>query len=436
MGTTEANLIGCLLRNSTDIERVWVILQDDDFEDEDYSRVYQTIKGMYQRGLYVSVDTLVSALEKTTYVSGATWADLLSDCLMYLDYFPDAAVHYATQIREDSVRRKLRRISERITELSRDKALDATDLATRSTEALQELDVRQPNSTAIKDLVEQQWAVIENSIAHPGERRYSIGITDVDRDLMDWLPGNFIVVAGRPGQGKTSLALNIALYRAKRKGESVAIVSLEMSPGEVVNRMLCAEAGVDSRKLERGEVDDDEQLRLRLAKTMLSYLKINIIEDVRTPGEIAMKVRQLRDVDLLVIDYIQLMNSDSRAESRTVEVSQITRRLKLLAKQLNVCILGLAQLSRASEVRADKRPQLSDLRESGSIEQDADAVYFLHPDEQGSGSILINQDALVQFIFGKQRRGPAGHSVQLYFNRRDTVFTGVEITKESLNEQE
>ena len=191
--------------------------------------------------------------------------------------------------------------------------------------------------------------------------------------------GDFVLVGARPGMGKTAFALNVAANVAKSSGKTVCIFSLEMSAEQLVNRMMASEAMVDSRKLRTGEISGDEWTRLADAAAALSRTSILIDDSTDVnPTQMKAKLRRVKDLGLIVIDYLGLMQSGTKTESRVQEVSTITRNLKIMAKSLGVPVLCCAQLSRGTEGRTDKRPQLSDLRESGSIEQDADMVLFLY----------------------------------------------------------
>jgi replicative DNA helicase len=241
---------------------------------------------------------------------------------------------------------------------------------------------------------------------------------------------DMIVLAARPSMGKTALALNVAQHVAVRTGRTVGVFSLEMSKEQLFLRMLCAQARVDAHRLRTGRLGKEETQKLILAFGALTEAKI-FIDD--TPGlsifEMRAKARRLkaeRGLDLLIVDYLQLLRGRSRYENRTQEVSDISRSLKGLAKELSVPVIALSQLSRAPEQRSDdhKQPQLSDLRESGSIEQDADVVIFIYreevykPTEENRGNAEI--------IIGKQRNGPSGDKVKLVFIKEFTKFENLE----------
>ena len=254
------------------------------------------------------------------------------------------------------------------------------------------------------------------------------GFRDLDRMTTGLQNGDLIIVAGRPSMGKTSLAMNVALSAAIQHGTKVAIFSLEMSKEQLVHRFLCAEGRVNAQKLRGGRMSPEEYERLGKAAGLLNTAPLWIDD---SPGstvlEMRAKARRLKseaNLELLIIDYMQLMAGSGRTESRVQEVSEISRGLKALARELEVPVIALSQLSRAPEQRTDRRPQLSDLRDSGSIEQDADLVMFLFRPEYYFGPIDSDgnsQEGEAELNVGKQRNGPTG-PVKLYFHKAYTRF--------------
>jgi replicative DNA helicase len=254
------------------------------------------------------------------------------------------------------------------------------------------------------------------------------GFNDLDELTSGFQPSDLIVVAARPSMGKTAFILNIAQHAAIEHNVPVALFSLEMSKESLVQRMLTGEARVDAQKLRKGMLRDDDFPRLARAAGILAQAPI-FIDD--SPGitllEMRSAARRLRadaNIGLVVVDYLQLIQSTSDAENRTQEISQISRSLKALAKELAVPVVALSQLSRATEQRTDKRPQLSDLRESGAIEQDADLVMFIYRQEMYEGPTDKDGNSLegrAEVIVGKQRNGPTG-IVNLFFHKAYTRF--------------
>jgi replicative DNA helicase len=257
------------------------------------------------------------------------------------------------------------------------------------------------------------------------------GFADLDRMTTGLQAGDLVIVAGRPSMGKTSWALNVAQTAAIEHGVPVAIFSLEMSKEQLVQRFLCAAGRVDALKLRRGKLAADEYQRLARAAAHLNRAPI-WIDDSATGNVLEMKAKSRRlkadaNLGLIVVDYIQLMSGSTRMDSRVQEVSEISRGLKALARELEVPVIALSQLSRAPEQRPDRRPQLSDLRESGAIEQDADLVMFLYRPEYYYGPTDKDGKSLegtAELLVAKQRNGPTG-KLDLYFHKVYTRFASV-----------
>jgi replicative DNA helicase len=281
--------------------------------------------------------------------------------------------------------------------------------------------------TPIKGLLVEEFARIEK-LAESGTDVTGVpsGLKGLDRILSGFQPSNLVILAARPGMGKTSLALGVARYVGVEANLPIAIFSLEMSRHEVTQRLMCAEALVDSQNLRTGRMRQEDWGRLVAACDRLSRAPIYIDD---TAGvnvmEIRSKARRLKSVEkglsLIVVDYLQLMQGATATESRVQEISHISRSLKLLARDLDVPVMALSQLSRAVESRQDKRPILSDLRESGSIEQDADVVMFIYRDEYYVKDSETNK-GIAELIVAKHRSG-ATDSVELAFRQKYTLFS-------------
>lgn len=253
------------------------------------------------------------------------------------------------------------------------------------------------------------------------------GFRDLDEILTGFQPSNLIILAARPSMGKTAFALNLARNVAVDQGKGVAVFSLEMSKEDLVQRMLCSEARVDSHRLRQGQLQTAEWSKLTAACAPL-YTAPIYIDDTASVNmmEIRAKARRLKAKDknlgLIVIDYLQLMMGDTSAENRQQEVSRISRSLKIMARDLSVPVLALSQLSRQVEQRAGNRPMLSDLRESGSLEQDADVVIFIYRDEVYNRK--STEIGTAEIIVGKQRNGPVNHC-KLAFTQNYTRFSNL-----------
>jgi replicative DNA helicase len=262
-------------------------------------------------------------------------------------------------------------------------------------------------------------------LAGRGEEIYGVptGFIDLDRLLAGLQPSDFIIIAGRPGMGKTSFMLSVVKNAAQAYKKHVAIFSLEMSNEQLVQRLLSQETGIDSQRLRTGKLEDNEWPVFTHAIEVLNDTHI-FLDDTPalTPLQLRTKARRLHleyQLDLIVVDYLQLMTTGARTENRVQEVSNISRNLKVLARELNVPVLAAAQLSRAVEQRADKEPQLSDLRESGSLEQDSDIVMFIHRPEMYEKDTL--RQNIAQIKIAKHRNGPVG-TIELVFRNTLAKF--------------
>jgi replicative DNA helicase len=282
--------------------------------------------------------------------------------------------------------------------------------------------------TDIKSIVKESFRTIDQ-LAQSRDLVTGIatGFVDLDERTSGLQDGDLVIVAARPSMGKTSFCLNVAQQAGLRAGETVGIFSLEMSKEQLVLRMLCADARVDAHRLRTGKLQEKDWTRLAKAYTDLSNARIFIDDSATaTPLEMRAKARRLKaehGLGLIVVDYIQLVSGAGRVENRQQEISSISRSLKGLAKELNVPVVALSQLSRAPEARTDKRPQLSDLRESGALEQDADVVMFIYREEEYKPT--EENKGIAEIIIGKQRNGPTG-TLRLAFIKEFTRFENLE----------
>jgi replicative DNA helicase len=401
---------------------------------EAHRRLFRAMIRLSERGDVIDVITLSEELKKTAELEAAGGLPYLAELL---DAVPTAAniEYHAKIVREKALLRNLIEASSIIIR-------DAYEQGERSVdEILDEAEQRvfqvaqsheRGGFVRIKEIL---WPTFEH-IEHLQQSKTGItgvpaGFPDLDRMTTGFQRGDLCIVAARPSMGKTSWVLNVAQNAAIEHEVPVAIFSLEMSKEQLVQRFLCAEGRVDSQRLRRGQLSADEYQRLAAAAGHLNTASIWIDD---SPGntvlEMRAKARRLMAESrfgLLVIDYMQLMSSHRSSESRTQEVSEISRGLKALARELEIPVIALSQLSRAPEQRTDRRPQLSDLRESGSIEQDADLVMFLYRPEYYFGPIDkdgTSVEGKAELIIGKQRNGPTG-TVELYFHKEYTRFDSV-----------
>ncbi len=384
----EVSVLGGMLIDRDAVARAVEIVDDSMFYREAHRRLFRAMSRLFERGEAIDVITLSEELKKTGELEAAGGMPYLAELL---DAVPTAANldYHARIVREKAL---LRRLIEAASETIR----EAYDQGDRSVEEVLDsaeqriFKVAQSHErTGFVWIKEILWPTFEH-IERLQESKSGItgvptGFADVDRMTTGLQKGELCIVAGRPSMGKTSWVLNVAQNVAIEHQIPVAIFSLEMSKEQLVQRLLCAEGRVDSQKLRRGRLSTEEFQRLAAAAGHLNTAPLWIDD---SPGstvlEMRAKARRLKaetDLGLLIVDYMQLMSSHGRAESRVQEVSEISRGLKALARELEIPVVALSQLSRAPEQRSDRRPQLSDLRESGSIEQDADLVMFLYRPE-------------------------------------------------------
>ncbi|HCA05357.1 MAG TPA: replicative DNA helicase [Ruminococcaceae bacterium] len=400
-----------------------------------HRQIYAAMQEMMDSGKAVDFVTLLGRLQQNNTFDEATGKTYLFDLVENCPSVSNAGSY--AQIIEDKYH--LRRLIEAAREMIDDatSAPDSPEIIIDSAE--QKLfDIRGSEQRGglerISSVILQTFDRLDslNRDADESMKPVSTGIGDLDRVITGLNRSDLIILAARPGMGKTSFALNIARNVAVTGKKTVAFFSLEMSREQLASRLLSSEAQVGGTKLRTGRISDEEWQRLIPASDVLKNSDI-FIDD--TPGltitEMKSKLRRLRKVDLVVVDYLQLMSGTRRVESRVNEISEITRNLKILAKELNVPVITLSQLSRASEQRPDHRPQLSDLRDSGSIEQDADIVLFLYRegyydkdsgDENAAPSADMNSG---ECIVAKNRHGEMS-TVKLHWQGEFMRFTNVE----------
>ena len=408
----EQSVLGAILLDPEAIHRAIEVVRPNDFYREAHRKVYEAIVSLYQRNEPCDIVTITSELKKMDALEQVGGASYLS---ALVDSVPTAAnvASYGRIIREKAIVRKL---IEGATEIVTDGFShrgDAEVLLDKAEQVIFDVasDRSKQHFTPIKDIVKTSFKNIEQLY----ERKELVtgvptGYTELDRMTAGLQPSDLIIVAGRPSMGKTAFALNLGERAAIECNSSVAIFSLEMSKEQLVQRMLCCHAEVDASKLRGGFLSESDWPKLTQAAGQLSEASI-FIDDTPaiTALELRAKIRRLQrehGVDLVIVDYLQLMRGGLRIESREREIADISRALKALAKEMNVPLIALSQLNRGLEARQDKRPMLSDLRESGSIEQDADVVMFIYRDE------VYNKETpdpgVAELIIGKQRNGPVG----------------------------
>jgi replicative DNA helicase len=333
---------------------------------------------------------------------------------------------YGHIVEENSIRRKMLAAANDIAKLAFQESVGVEEVMDGAEKAVFGVSERRMTRDLqpIQQVLSEYYDRIDQ-LASRGDDIFGVptGFIDLDRLLMGLQPSDFIIVAGRPGMGKTAFMLSAAKNAAQTHKKHVAVFSLEMSNEQLVQRLIAQETGIDSQRLRTGKLSEDEWPLFTQAIEVLSDTRI-FLDDTPalTPLQLRTKSRRLHlefGLDLIVVDYLQLMSSGARSENRVQEVSYISRNMKILARELNVPVLAAAQLSRAVEQRADKEPQLSDLRESGSLEQDADIVIFIHRPEVYEKDTL--KQNIAQIKISKHRNGPVG-MVELIFRHNLAKF--------------
>jgi len=421
----ERSVLAAILLDNRTLNEAIELLTGDDFYRESHRRIFLQMVDLWERSRAIDLVTLKEALadsDELERVGGPAYLASLLDGVPRSTNIED----YARIVKEKAVLRRLIFASNQVISkcYAQDEELDSViDLAERSIFEIAEERITS-GFVPIKDIAKASFKALDQL----QERRELItGVpTPFSRfnELTSGLqPSDLIIIASRPAMGKTSLSLNIAQYVGKRDGNTVGIFSLEMSREQLLMRMLCSEAQVDAHKLKTGYLGEKEWRRLGQALEVLSRANI-FIDDAPAISVVEMraKARKLKiehDLTLLIVDYLQLMLPTGRYQNRVQEISSISRALKGLAKELKVPLVALSQLSRAPEMRKRHRPLLSDLRESGSIEQDADLVCFIYREEEYEPT--TENEGYAELIIGKQRNGPTG-MVKLVFRKELTTF--------------
>jgi replicative DNA helicase len=425
----ERCVLGAILINNQGFNQAAEIIDADDFFREAHKRIFGKMVTLTDRSDPVDLVTLKDELERAgelEEVGGPAYISALTDGV------PRSAnvEYYARIVKEKSTLRRLIQSANEVLVRAYDAEEDADDLldeAERSIFQIAEGRLR-AGFIRIGELVDSGYQLIEQLQAQRGlVTGVPSGFLDLDEMTSGFQKSDLVIVAARPSMGKTSFVLNTAVNAAVEAGRSVGIFSLEMSKEQLFMRMLTSEARVDAHRFRGGFLGEQDYGRLVEAFARLHDAKI-FIDDTPSVGILEMRAKSRRlklehGLDMIVVDYLQLMQGRGRFESRQQELASISRSLKILAKELEVPILALSQLSRATETRADHRPQLSDLRESGALEQDADVVMFIFREEMYAveGERNPETEGTAEIIVGKQRNGPTG-AVRLAFLKQYTRF--------------
>jgi replicative DNA helicase len=429
----EEAVLGSLLIDPEALFRVSPFLKGEDFYIQKNAWVYEAILAIHERREPIDFVTLCDELERRGQleeVGGAAYITHLVNAV-------PSAIHveaYGHIVEQAAVRRRLLNAASQIAQLAYHEAEEIDQTVDQAEQALFSVSQRRitRDLAPIQDVIRRYYDRIEYLYAHQGEPLgVPSGFVDIDRLLGGFQRSDFVIIAARPSVGKTSLCLSMA-RNAARFGQHVAIFSLEMSSEQIVQRLVSAETAIDAQRLRLGDLKEDEWPLFVQATGKLADLPV-FIDD--TPSisalQLRTKVRRLHaehGLDAIFVDYLQLMTGDVRSENRVQEVSFISRSLKAIARELDVPVVAASQLSRAVEQRSDKVPVLADLRESGSLEQDADVVMFIYRDELYHPE--TEQQNIADIIVAKHRNGPTG-KVQLFFRKRLAQFLDAETRQQA-----
>ena len=429
----EQAVVGSMLTDQDAVVAAIETLKPEDFYREDNKIIYEAILNIYNRAEPIDIITLkseLSSMGKLDAVGG----------LEYIAQLPDKVPttsnvdRYIKLVQDKAMLRNLIKTANEIISLGYDQTEDVEDVMDHAEKKIFDVMQRknQKGYTSIKDILIESFTKLEELY---NQKQHVTGVPtgfiELDKKTAGLHGSELILIAARPAMGKSAFALNIGTYAATRANIPVAIFSLEMSKDQIGNRILCSEALVDSNNVRTGELNDEELSKLAETSGELSQAQI-FVDD--TPGisvmEIRAKCRKLKlekNIGLVIIDYLQLIQGSGKSSSREQEIAEISRSLKILAKEIDVPVIALSQLSRAVESRPDHRPMLSDLRESGSIEQDADIVMFLYRDD------YYNEESekknIAEVIIAKQRAGSTG-TVELAWLGNYTKFANLEKYRE------
>lgn len=421
----EQSVIGGIMIDPACVSLISEIIPDGSmFYDHSYGAVYDAILELNKEGRAIDIVTLQNKLKEKKVPDEISGLDYLGELIAAVPTSAHAK-HYANIVAEKSVLRDLIKVTEEISRDCYQGKENLTDLLEATEKKVFSI-VQKRNVgdlVPIDQVVLESLEIIEKASKTTGDvTGLASGFIDLDHKTAGMHPGNLVLIAARPAMGKTSFVLSLAKNVVVTQQKPIVMFSLEMSKTELVNRLLSMDSKVDSAKFKTGNLSEGDWESLMESGGNIGGSPLILDDSSTTIGEIRSKCRKLkleRDIQLVIIDYLQLMNGNGRSDSRQQEISEISRALKLMAKELKIPVIALSQLSRQVEQRPDHRPMLSDLRESGAIEQDADMVLFIYRDE------VYNKDSekknIAEIIIAKQRSGPIG-TVELAWLPEYTQF--------------
>ena len=426
----EKSVLGSMLMDRDAIVEAEDILVKEDFYQRQYGILFEAMVELYQEGKPVDLITLQDKLKEKDIPEALSSLDFFRELV---DIVPTSTNvrQYAQIVHDKATLRALIKVTEDIGNacyLGKEETPAILEKTEKEIFGLLQNRNRMSDFVPIQEIVLNSLNAIEEAAKTKGRvTGIATGFTELDYKLTGLHPAELILVAARPAMGKTAFVLNIAQYAAFKDNHAVAMFSLEMSKEQLVTRLMASESMVDSQQIRTGDLRDSDWEKLLEGAALIGNSKLIIDDTASSLAEIRSKCRKYKqtyDIDMVVIDYLQLMSGSNtrRNESRQQEISEISRALKVLARELNIPIIALSQLSRAVEARQDHRPMLSDLRESGAIEQDADVVMFLYRDD------YYNKDTdkknIAEVIIAKQRNGPIG-TVELVWLPNYTKFANM-----------
>lgn len=422
----EKSVLGAMLQDTNAVLQAVEQLKPDDFYQPQHRELFSAMLDLNAAQKPIDLVTVSTELTRRGTMDGIGGTSYLVDLISYVPTTVNVRT-YITLILEKSTLRKLIHAGQQITQECYQQQVSLQETLSHAEKSIFDIVMNRTEGESLKHIREvlmNTYEQIEELARHPGEMTgVPTGFIDLDNLLTGMHGGELILIGARPSMGKTSFAMNIASHASIYAGKSVAVFSLEMPREQIAMRVLCSDARVDMQKVRKGLLGSDDWIRLAKALGPMSNAPMYIDDTAGiTPTQLRSRCRRLmmeHKLDLIVLDYLGLMHADGRVESRQLEVAEISRQLKAIALELKVPLIACAQLSRANKDRIDKRPILSDLRDSGSIEQDADVVMFLHREE------YYNHDTedknIGEVIIAKQRNGPLG-TVKLAWLSEYTTF--------------
>lgn len=427
----ERSVLGAILIDPASLSTVLEIVLPEAFYFERNRSIFSAMLGLYEKHQPVDIITLTAELKLLALLDKVGDTSYLSELI---DTVPTSAYveHYAKIVKAQYIKRSLITSASRIVEESFQDDADITELLNHAESTIFGLSQQyvHRNFIDLRSILSDSFQRLEDLVKNgTGLRGVPTGFADLDAKLAGFQPSNLIILAARPGVGKTTLALNMALHAALKEKVPIGFFSLEMSKEELVDRLLVGQADIDAWRLKTGKLSDDDYERITDAMGELAEAPIYIDD---TPGammlEMMTKARKLKlekGLGLIIVDYLQLIAPGKKFESRVQEVSFVSQQLKNMARELRIPVIALSQLSRAIEHRGEKRPQLADLRESGSIEQDADVVMFIYKEKEDEDLVVDSSKSIAKLYVAKHRNGSVGE-IDLMFRGDRVKFYGIE----------